>query len=42
MSDFISSHDERAARPEKWPPERIERELVEIARARATCIEGDE
>ncbi len=36
------SRDERAERVEKWPPERIERELFEIARAKATCLpEGE-
>jgi len=40
--DFDSSHDdERAERIEKWPPERIDRELFEIERAKATCMESE-
>jgi len=44
MSDDISQHDERAEGVEQWPPERIEREWLEIQRARATCLptEGEE
>jgi len=37
----ISQPDERAERIEEWPAERIEREWLEIQRARATCMEGD-
>jgi len=38
MFDISSQPDERAERPEKWPPERIEREWLEIQRARATVL----
>jgi|AntDeeMetagen192_2_1112575.scaffolds.fasta_scaffold19177_2 hypothetical protein len=37
MFDIYSQSDERAARTEKWDADRIERELLEIERARATC-----
>jgi len=29
-------------RPEKWPPERIERELFELEFARETCVPAEE
>ncbi len=38
MFDIYPQPDERAERVEEWPPERIEREWLEIQRARATCL----
>jgi len=41
MDSDISS-DERAERVEKWSTDRIEAELFEIERARATCVPAEE
>jgi len=42
MFDISSQPDERAERVEKWDADRIEREWLEIQRARATCIPAEE
>ncbi|WP_269150353.1 hypothetical protein [Natrinema pallidum] len=42
MPSDISCADERRDRTEQWPPERIERELCEIERAKATCYPPEE
>ena len=42
MISDISRDDERAERPEKWSPERIEREMFEIRFARETCVPAEE